>query len=158
MKKHALYLLFIFCICTIAASAQVTVNKDSLSLVKKLTDDKEKLLKLQSQVNDRTNEKEETASKARQSADENRRAAERLTDDPQDKKLARRADNAASDARSDANKARRASERLDDLRKDIRDLTDRIEKNQSKLNRYLLVQNNPAMATHVTNDSTATNH
>ena len=107
-------------------SAQVVVNKDSLSLVNRLTRDREKLTKLQSQVEPQRKEKEDDAIQAQKAADENRRAAERLSGDPQSRKLARRADNAASDARSDAKKARKSADKLDDLQKDIRDLSESI--------------------------------
>jgi len=158
MKILLLLPAVVLSFCCFEASAQVTVNKDSLSLVKKLTQDKERLLKLQSEVKERTNEKEETAIKAQQSADENRRAADRLTNDPQDKKLARRADNAASDARSDAKKARRAADRLDDLKKDIRDLSERVEKNEARLGQYVLVRNGARTEPVVDKDTVLPNH
>jgi hypothetical protein len=123
----------------LAASAQM-VNKDSLSLVSKIQSDKEKLAKLQNSVSDRTKEKQETAAKAQESADANRQAANKLSNDPQDRKLARRADNEAGDARSDAKKARKAADRLEDLNKDIRNLTERIAKEETKLNKYVTAQ------------------
>ncbi|HEX9513168.1 MAG TPA: hypothetical protein VF939_21910 [Puia sp.] len=140
MKKGILFTVGILSF-GLAASAQL-VNKDSLSLVSKINSDKEKLAKLQSSVDDRTREKKETAEKAQESADDNRRAANKLSNDPQDRKLARQADNEASDARSDAKKARKAADRLDDLNKDIRNLTERIEKEQTKLNKYIQIQKN----------------
>jgi hypothetical protein len=150
--------MIVCCACSLSVAAQVNVNKDSLSLVKKLAQDREKLLKWQSEVADRTREKEETAIKAQQSADENRRAAERLSNNPQDSKLARKADNSASDARSDAKKARRASDRLDELKKDILDLKGRVEKNEAKLNQYVLVPGASSAGTGITGDSTRVDH
>jgi len=158
MKIHLLWLSFVFLEFAHPASAQISVNKDSLSLVKKLTTDKEKLLKLQGQVDDRTKEKEQTAAKAQQSADENRQAANKLSNDPQDSRLARRADNSASDARSDAKKARKAAESLDDLNKDIRKLTERIAGNETKLSKYVLQTNTPMRAVVTPKDSTLPNH
>ena len=163
MRTRALLLLsgLVFAV-TLSAEAQIRVNKDSLSLVKQLTDNKAKLLKLQSQVSDRTKEKEETAARAQQSADENRKAANSLSGDPQNSKLAKRADNLASDARSDAKSARKAAERLDDLNKDIRDMTDKIDKEQSRLNRYLIVTPPAPLpkdsAGTITKDSAVPNH
>jgi hypothetical protein len=160
MRIRTLFIGFFCLLFMLSASSQIVVNKDSLSLVRKLTADKEKLLKYQSQVADRTREKEETAAKAQQSADENRQAAIKLTNDPQDRKLARVADNAASSARSDAKKARKAADRFDDLNKDIRDLTDKIEKEQIKLDGY--VRQNPKPQTEpavvVPKDSTVPLH
>ena len=140
MKKSILIAFGVLCFGFVA-SAQM-VNKDSLSLVSKINSDKEKLAKLQNSVDEKTRLKQQTANKAQESADENRTAANKLSNDPQDKKTARRADNAASDARSDAKKARKAADQLDDLNKDIRNLTERIEKEQTKLNKYIQTQKN----------------
>jgi uncharacterized phage infection (PIP) family protein YhgE len=130
---------------SMAGSAQ-TINKDSVSLVSKINNDKEKLAKLQGQVSERTNEKQKAAEQAQQSADDNRKAANKLSNDPQDKKLARKADNEASDARSDAKKARKANDRLEDLNKDIRDLTEKIAKEESKLKKYVVEYKNEVTA------------
>ena len=162
MKIGLLLLLGFF--IGLSASAQIVANKDSLSLVKKLTSDREKLLKAQSQVADRTKEKEESAAKAQQSADENRQAANKLSNDPQSSKLAKQADNSASDARSDAKKARKAAQRLDDLNGNITDLTKKIADNETKLNRYTQSNKGPAVvadsapAAVVPKDSTLPNH
>jgi len=51
----------------LAASAQI-VNKDSLSLVSKISADKEKLAKLQNSVAEKTKEKKQTAEQAQESA------------------------------------------------------------------------------------------
>ncbi len=115
------------------------VNTDSLSLVSKISSDQLKLGKLQNTVPEKTHAKDDAATKAQQSADENKTAAARLGDDAMDKKLARQADNKASDARSDAKKARIAADKLDNLNKDMQELQDKIAKNQSKLNNYLSV-------------------
>jgi DNA repair exonuclease SbcCD ATPase subunit len=139
MKKSILIAFGVLCFGFVA-SAQM-VNKDSLSLVSKINSDKEKLAKLQNSVDEKTRLKLQTANKAQQSADENRTAANQLSNDAQEK-TARRADNAASDARSDAKKARKAADQLDDLNKDIRNLTERIEKEQTKLNKYIQTQKN----------------
>jgi len=124
-----------------AGSAQM-MNKDSLALVTKINKDNEKLAKMQGNLEEKTREKGETATKAQQSASDNMTAANDLNGNPQDKKLARKADRAAGDARSDAKKARIASDNLDNLNKDIRDMTERIAKNQTKLNKFIQVQKN----------------
>ena len=122
-----------------SVSAQQKINTDSLTLVSKISADQLKLAKLQNTLEETTRSKQDYALTAQQSADKNRTAAGRLSDDPTDKKEARNADNAAGDARSDAKKARKASDKLKDLNKDIADLKEKIAKNQAKLNVYLPV-------------------
>jgi hypothetical protein len=128
-----------------AAPAQ-GVNKDSLSLVSKINADKEKLAKMQSTVPQAVKEKEETAVQAQDAADDNRKAANKLSNDPQNSKLARRADNQASDARSDSKKARKAEDRLENLNKDIRNLTEKIAKEETKLKKYVVEYKAEVMA------------
>jgi len=135
-KKGLFLVLLAFLSFGLAASAQI-VNKDSLSLVSKIQSDKEKLVKLQNSVAEKTKEKLTAAEQAQESADDNRKAANKLSNDPQDKKLARKADHDASDARSDAKSARKAADRLEQLNMDIRDLTERIAKNETKLSKYV---------------------
>jgi hypothetical protein len=137
MKKNLLLTLLGLLSFGWGASAQM-VNKDSLSLVSKINSDKEKLTKLQNSVDDMTKEKQRTAEQAQASADDNRKAANRLSNDPEDKRLARKADNEASDARTDAKRARKADDRLEDLHKDIRNLTEKIAKEETKLNKYVV--------------------
>jgi cell division septum initiation protein DivIVA len=125
----------------LAVRAQM-VNKDSLSLVSKIQSDREKLTKLQNSVPDAEKQKKETAEQAQESADDNRKAANKLSNDPQDRKLARRADSEAGDARSDAKRARKAADNLEELNKNIRNLTERIAKNQTRLNKYIQANKN----------------
>ncbi|HEX6430317.1 MAG TPA: hypothetical protein VF008_21645 [Niastella sp.] len=128
----AMGLLF-FCM---SISAQI-VNKDSLSLVSKISADQLKLGKLQNQVEQKTKDQQDASSDAQRSADRNSTAADRLSDDPENKKLARRANKRAGDARSDARSARKEGDRLDDLHKDIRNTKKRITDNQVKLNKHI---------------------
>jgi hypothetical protein len=85
--------------------------------------------------------------KAQESADDNKRAADKLADNPQDKKLASRAHSAAKQAKSDSQKARVAAVKLDDLNKDIKKLTTRLGKEQAKLNKYQAARE-PASSAH----------
>ena len=110
-----------------SVSAQ-QINTDSLSLISKISANQLKLAKLQNTVEEITRDKQDHAISAQQSADKNKTAAGRLSDDPTDKKQARKADNAASDARSEAKKARKAADKLKDLNKNIADLKDKIAK------------------------------
>jgi len=118
-----------------SVSAQ-QINTDSLSLISKISANQLKLAKLQNTVEEITRDKQDHATSAQQSADKNKTAADRLSDDPTDKKVARKADNAASDARSEAKKARKASDKLKDLNKNIADLKNKIANDQEKLNAY----------------------
>lgn len=136
MKKNVLVALVGLFLLSTSLCAQ-KVNTDSLSLVSKISSDQLKLGKLQNMVEQKTRAKQDAATKAQQSADANKTAADRLGDASQDKKLARQADNKAGDARSDAKKARIAAKNLDDLNKDIQDLQDKIAKNQSRLDKYV---------------------
>jgi hypothetical protein len=125
-------LLFLY----LSAPAQ-TVNKDSLSLVTKINADQLTLEKLQSQLEQKTKDKQDALENAQRSANKNSNAAEKLSDNSDNKKLARKANRKAGNAKSDARKARKASDRLDELQKDIQDVKNRIAKNQGRLNKYL---------------------
>jgi len=134
----------IACVSVSAQSAQSAqpaqkINTDSLSLVAKISADQLKLAKLQNTVEEKTRDKQDQATTAQQSADKNKTAADRLSDDPTDKTQARKADNAAGDAKSDSKKARKASDRLKNLNKDIDELKAKIAENQAKLNAYIPV-------------------
>ena len=138
IKMKKIYLLASIALILVYTDVSAQkVNTDSLSLVSKISSDQLKLGKLLNTVDQKTRDKQDAATKAQQSADENKTAAARLGDDAMDKKLAKQADNKAGDARSDAKKARIASDKLDHLNKDIQDLQDKIAKNQSRLNKYL---------------------
>jgi hypothetical protein len=117
------------------AGAQ-SLNKDSLSLATKINSDRDKLAKMQTSLSDKEKLVEESASQAQESADANRKAADRLSDDPQDKRLAKKARKSAGVAKDDSKRARDASDELDNLRKDIRSLSHKIEKEETKLKKY----------------------
>jgi len=78
---------------------------------------------------------------AQNSASDNARAAEKLNDDPNNKKLASDANSKAGDAKSDAGKARKEIRRLDDLNKNITDLKSKIAVAQAKLSAYIPAPN-----------------
>ena len=112
-------------------------EKQIIKLQAKISEDSAKEVKFNSLVPDYKKQKKETADQAQQSADDNKKAADKLSNDPQDRKLARKADNAASDARSDAKRARLAADKLDDLNQDINKLTKQLEKERDKFDTYL---------------------
>ena len=127
----------IFFALTSSAQNNDKNEKQIIKLQAKVSEDSAKLVKFNSLIPDYEKQKKQTAEQAQQSADDNKTAAERLSNNPQDKKLARKADNAASDARSDAKKARVAADKLDDLNQDIKKLTKQLDKEHDKLDTYL---------------------
>ena len=135
MKRTVLLtLVFLLSFC-IASTAQ-TQNTDSLSLVSKIDEDKSKLTDLQTQLEERLKLKGEAIAKAQRSANANSTAADKLSDDPKNRKLAKRADKSSSAARKDAKTARRETDRVDKLNKDIRSTKKRIAKNEKRLKKY----------------------
>ena len=125
--------LLFFCV---SISAQ-QVNTDSLSLVSKISADQLKLGKLQNQLDQKMENKQDASAEAQRSADKNATAADRLKDNPHNKKMARKANKNAAEAKRDARNARKESERLNELQKDIQNLKERIADNQAKLNKYI---------------------
>jgi cell division protein FtsL len=119
----------------VKTSAQ-KVNTDSLKLISKIGEDQLKLGKLQNTVDQKKRNKEDGAVAAQQSADKNATAANRLSNDPENKKEAKQADNAAGDARSNARKARKADDQLNKVNKDIADLQSKIAREQAELAKY----------------------
>jgi chromosome segregation ATPase len=136
MKKVLLLTSIGLLFLCMSVSAQ-KINTDSLSLVSKISTDQLKLGKLQNQIEQKTKNQQNASAQAQQSANENSTAANKLSDNPENKKLARRANNKAGDARSDSRNARRESNSLDKLNKDIQDLKNRISNNQAKLNMHI---------------------
>ncbi|MBV4359044.1 hypothetical protein [Pinibacter aurantiacus] len=112
-------------------------NTDSLSLVSKISEDQLKLGKLQNQVEQKTKNKQDASQQAQKSADANTTAAGKLSDHPEDKKLARTANNNAGSAKSDSKTARKESSSLDKLNVDIQDLKNKIAANQVKLDKFV---------------------
>ncbi|HXB08678.1 MAG TPA: hypothetical protein VNW04_16215 [Puia sp.] len=134
--KKALYLLPVGMLFFGVPAVAQKANTDSLKLVAQISQDQLELGKLQNKVEQKTKNKEGAAADARNSASDNVNAAEKLKDDPDNKKLASDANNKAGDAKSDARKSRKESGRLDDLNKAILDLKSKIAVEQSKLSIY----------------------
>jgi hypothetical protein len=135
MQKFHAFIVLGLLISSLSVSAQKS-NTDSLKLVAKISEDQLRLGKLENEVGRKTKVKNEAADQAQNSADANTNAAEKLSNDPQDKKLARNADNKAGDAKTDARRARKDAARLDDLNHSIESLESKIAKEQGKLDRY----------------------
>ncbi|HEV9038305.1 MAG TPA: hypothetical protein VGQ51_16835 [Puia sp.] len=120
-------------------SASVTAqqaNIDSLKLVAQISQDQLQLGKLQNMVAQKTKDQEGAALNAQNSASDNANAAQRLNDDPTNKKLASNASDKAGDAKSDARKSRKQTGKLDDLNQSIKDLKSKIAGEQYKLSIY----------------------
>lgn len=117
-------------------STQHLPDKKLTKLLAKISEDSTKLVKFNGMISQFEKDKNDAAKQAQQSADDNKTAADRLADNPQDKKLAKKAHSAAKDAKNDSDKAREASEKLDDLNKDIKKLTKQLEKERSELDKY----------------------
>ena len=134
--KKALYLfpvgLLLFC----ASVTAQQVNINSLTLIAQIGQDQLELGKLQNMVYQKTLNKEGAALKSQSSANDNAEAAERLSNDPDNKKLANDASNKADDAKSDAKNSRKQSGRLDDLNQKIMDLKTKINGEQYKLSLF----------------------
>jgi hypothetical protein len=131
---------FFFLFATALRASAQNSNQQIVSLNSKISQDSFKLAKMKALLPQYESDKKSTANQAQQSADDNKTAANRLSNDPQAKKLARKADNAASDARSDARKARKAADKLTELNKDIDKLTYKIEKERAKLEKVVRTQ------------------
>lgn len=87
-------------------------------------------------VYQKTLNKEGAALKSQSSANDNADAAERLSNDPDNKKLANDASNKAGDAKSDAKNSRKQSGKLDNLNQKIMDLKTKINGEQYKLSLF----------------------
>jgi hypothetical protein len=110
-------------------------NADSLSLAAKIEADQVKLNDLQLQLEQRMKIKQDAMEKAQRSANENAAAADKLSNNPRHKRLAKKADKRASEARKDAKDARIETDKVEKLNKNIRSTKKRIAKNQGKLNK-----------------------
>jgi hypothetical protein len=115
------------------------VNTDSLSIVSDISRDQLKLGKLKNQLEQQENNNLMASEKAQSSANQNSTAADKLKDNPDSKKLARKANNSAGDARKDSRSARKESKMLDKLNRDIVYLENRIAANKIKLNKHIKV-------------------
>ena len=130
----------------IAASLSVSaqaVSKDSISILKqqkeaiiiskRVNDNKLKLAKLENSVEKETQNVQNTGVEAQKSADNNGQAADKLTGDAQNKKLASDASKSAKEAKHEAKQARKASASLESLKKDIESLKSKIAADESRL-------------------------
>jgi hypothetical protein len=134
--KKALYLIPMGMLFFCASVTAQQVNIDSLTLIAQISQDQLELGKLQNMIYQKTRNKEGAALDAQNSANDNVTAAQNLTADPDNKKLANDASNKASEAKSDAGKSSKQSGKLDELNKNILELKNKIAGEQYKLSVY----------------------
>jgi len=126
---------------SVVASAQVSGDsihslkqqKQSLELSKKINDNKMKLAKLENTLDKKTLEMESTTTGGQRAADDNAGVAAKLSNDSQDKKLAKQAETSADNAKKSAKRARVANDNLTNLKKDIETLKNKIADDEAKL-------------------------
>lgn len=142
MKINRIAALLSLLVISVTLTAQV-VTKDSLTVLKeqrqmleigkRLNDNKMELAKLENQREGKAVAVSETSDNAQKSANTNKEAANKLGEQSQDRKLARRANNSAGSAQADAKKARKANYNFEKLEKDISSLKASIEDDEKKL-------------------------
>lgn len=142
MKTNKIITALSLILLAFPLTAQV-VSKDSLSnlkeqrqmleIGKRLNGNKMELAKLENEREGKVTAVTQTSENAQKSADANKQAADKLGDESQDRKLARRANNSAGSARSDAKRARKAGYSLEKLDKDISSLKVSIQEDERKL-------------------------
>jgi hypothetical protein len=153
--KKALYLFPVALLFLCVSVKAQQVNIDSLTLIAQIGQDQLELGKLQNMVYQKTLNKEGAALKSQSSANDNATAAERLSNDPDNKKLANDASNKAGDAKSDAKNSRKQSGKLDDLNQKIMDLKVKIASEQYKLSLFSPASSSVATPTPYKADTTS---
>lgn len=155
MRKDKVFprlIVFALVLFVLKASAQgdstrAPNDKKLNKLLGKVGEDSVKLVRYQGMVSQFEKDKKNADELAQQSANDNKQAADRLADNPEDKRLARRARSAARTAKGDSQKARVAADKLVDLNDDIKKLTRQLDKEQTKLTTYKAAQA-PAISAH----------
>ncbi len=120
-----------------------TISQDSIKLLKtqkaaielsrEINQNKLKLSELENRLNREISEKENAADNVQRHADDNEELAEKLSDDPNDKRLARKSHKKARKAKSASKQSRRAAKDVEDIRDRIESLRKRIAKDEAKL-------------------------
>jgi small-conductance mechanosensitive channel len=149
--SHTRFFALIFLMLMAGRLRAQNVNTDSLKLIAQISKEQLRLGKMQNQVSGKIKDKQDAASQATKSANENQRAASDLASDPQNKQLAHDADKLAGRANRDARKARKAAANLDQLNQSIAESQQLVAKLQGKLAQYRALT--PAAAV-ISTDST----
>jgi len=106
-----------------------------LNISQRVEKNKLKLSQLEKELEDKSNQKEKAVKQAVESANENRDAAVKLSDDVQHRKKAKRAEKRSDQAKRDAKKARRATRNAKELENDISQLKKQITKDEAALSK-----------------------
>lgn len=140
--KRIVILSAVLTIVSFSVNAQV-VSKDSISILKnqkeiallsaKLNEEKLKLAGLENSLSEKVESERKARNRAQESADANSKIASDLSEQAQNKKLARQAKKAAKAAKRDAKKLRKASSALDNLENDIEVLKKKVAEDEAKL-------------------------
>lgn len=129
---------------TFSSNAQVVgVTLDSVNILKqerkdleirkRLNENKLKLAKLQNTLQEKRDAVSSKSKDAQDAAAQNQETAEKLNNDPQNRKLAKKSRKDAKNAQSAANAGRNATEHLQDLEKDIANLQKEIAEDEARL-------------------------
>ena len=142
MKKFIIISVMSLLLANFSVHAQ-EVSKDSIELLKqekealqiriRLISNKMKLAELENSVKQKNETVSNTARDAQAAAANNQESAQKLNDDSQDKKLAKKARKDAKTAEKAGKTGRNAVSDLDDLQKDILELKKKIAADESKL-------------------------
>jgi len=140
--KRIVILSAVLTIVSFSVHAQV-VSKDSISILKnqkeiallsaKLNEEKLKLAGLENSLSEKVESERKARNRAQESADANSKIASDLSEQAQNKKLARQAKKAAKAAKRDAKKLRKATSALDNLENDIEVLKKKVAEDEAKL-------------------------
>jgi chromosome segregation ATPase len=142
MKSNTLYLTFCFFLLATVGFGQ-TAPVDSTQLLKdqerigkisgQLARNRDKLAQLEKEYAQRTVDKQKAIAQAEASANDNRKAAEALSNDAANTSKARKAEKRASRARRDAKSIQRADKNLSHVEKNIRKLKNQIARDEKAL-------------------------
>ena len=108
-------------------------EKQNLEISKRLNENKLKLAKLENTLQQKNDAVTSSASDAQKAAADNQETAQKLNNDSQDRKLAKRASKDAKHAQKAARAGRNAVDDLEDLQKDIQSLKKKIAEDEAKL-------------------------
>jgi hypothetical protein len=139
--KQTIIALFTLMLIGKNTTAQVSVDsmknlktqKDILKIQERLNANKIELAKYENSIAGTSRNQEIAAKDAQQSANANNNAASDLSNDAQNRKLAKKASRKARQAEKDASTARKNNGRMDKLNKNIEGLKKKIAEDEQKL-------------------------
>lgn len=108
-------------------------QKEAIELSKKINELKIKLAELENELIEKQQDLERSSREAVNAAEGNKKAADDLNEDPQNKKLSNRAGKSGRGAQKSSKSARIATTRVEKIQKDIVSLKNKIDKSESEL-------------------------